>query len=187
MYPNNTSIQKIMSTIQSWKVWTTIRLGIPCRSGTTGENFYYSVHRSGYFAPDESCKRILYSPEFRLETKERQVELIETGLVELGFGEDGASHEELCNRAIECGLKLCPIEVGPQVCIQQLGVVTSRYSGVSIGMKPVVTGRKMSEIFSIMPPPELGKVHLLTAHTVHSWCRGKGDGKSGFIFMRELE
>ena len=54
---------------------------------------------------------ILGQRAFRLAKKETEVNLVKTTVRDLGFPE-GATYEDICNKAKEAGLNLCPAEVG---------------------------------------------------------------------------
>ncbi len=53
-------------------------------------------------------------------TKERkEIKIIIISLANLGFGfNENVEYPTICLKAKEMGLKLCPAEVGPQVCLQ---------------------------------------------------------------------
>jgi hypothetical protein len=60
---------------------------------------------------------ILAKPAFTVSTDKAEVDLMVISPAELGFS-DGASYKDICTRAIELGLELCPAEVGPQLRLQ---------------------------------------------------------------------
>ncbi len=61
--------------------------------------------------------QILKSPDFKVLAENENIDLIEVSVRALGF-EKLARYEDICKRAKELGLELCPAEVGPQLRLQ---------------------------------------------------------------------
>lgn len=49
--------------------------------------------------------------------EETRIDLVIVSMIDLGF-ERRAPFKDVCKRALELGLVLCPIEAGPQICLQ---------------------------------------------------------------------
>ena len=60
---------------------------------------------------------LLKSPDFKVIGEHRNIDLVEVSVGSLGF-EKWARYEDICKKAKELGLELCPAEVGPQLRLQ---------------------------------------------------------------------
>lgn len=99
--------------VAQWPVWKTIRLGTGQK---TADDFRAAFKRGGNKISDWA-NDILGKPAFTVAAKETEVCLVKVTVAELGF-KDGATYREICQRAKELGLDLCPAEVGPQLRLQ---------------------------------------------------------------------
>ena len=63
------------------------------------------------------AESMLKNPDFKVIGEHNDADLVEVSVGSLGF-ENGAEYADICKRAIELGLKLCPAEVGPQLRLQ---------------------------------------------------------------------
>ncbi len=94
-------------------VWKTIRLGTGLK---TVEEFRNAMKKNGThirgYANDifGRCNLIV-------ATQEKEVDLVRPSVEELGF-KNGATLDTIYGRAPELGFRLCPMEVGPQLCLQ---------------------------------------------------------------------
>jgi hypothetical protein len=92
-----------------WKVWKTIKIG-------THENanaFCYVLKAAG-------IKMLSVNYELgQVKTAKRikEIPLVRVSVGDLGF-ENEVTYREICKRALEQGLALCPAEVGLQLCWQ---------------------------------------------------------------------
>ena len=93
-----------------WKTWKTIKLGTGLK---TANDFRKALRASGFWIGDWA-NDILGKPAFTAATKESELELVKVSVEELGF-KNGATRQEICQRAQELGLELCPNEVDPQL------------------------------------------------------------------------
>ena len=102
-------------TIREWKVWKTIKLGTGLK---TMDQFLKAMEAYGYKVSDWA-KDLLKRAKFlaSVALKEIEADLVIVTVAELGF-KDGATFKEICDKAIELGLLLCPAEVGPQLRLQ---------------------------------------------------------------------
>lgn len=97
------------------KVWRRIKLGTGLK---TADDFRGALKtndlRIGDWASD-----ILGKPAFTAAEQESEVDLVRMSVKDLGF-KGNARFDEICARAKELGLELCPAEVGPQLRLQYL-------------------------------------------------------------------
>jgi hypothetical protein len=104
---------KAMKPLPPLKVWKTIKLGTGIKSG---KHFCSSLEqkkfRSGKWARD-----MLQQKAFTIAAEETAMDLVVLSVAELGF-KAGAHYQQICTRALELGLELCPAEVGPQLRLQ---------------------------------------------------------------------
>lgn len=92
------------------KVWKTIKLGTGLKKA---DDFRKAIKARGMKIG--SCANdILGKPAFTVSKTEQEVELVVATPKELGFN-GNATYRDICNKAIELGLELCPAEVGPQL------------------------------------------------------------------------
>ena len=63
------------------------------------------------------AKDLLNSPDFKVVGEHKNTDLVEVSVRALGF-EKYTKYEDICKRAKEFGLELCPAEVGPQLRLQ---------------------------------------------------------------------
>lgn len=113
------------------KVWRTIKLGTGLR---TADDFRSALSRAdmklGGYAND-----MLGKPAFTASETEQEVDLVVASVAELGF-KKGAKYSDICVRAKELGLELCPNEVGPQLRLQYTDQPMNEWLWVA--MEPIV-------------------------------------------------
>ena len=95
-----------------WKTWMTIKLGTLKNVEEIRKALKVGGNNIGDWAND-----ILGKPAFTVSGTEQDVELVNVSVEELGF-KQGACYADICKRAFELGLDLCPAEVGPQLRLQ---------------------------------------------------------------------
>ena len=103
----------VSAPVRIWKTWKTIKLGTGLK---TAADFRKAL-KAGGFRIGDWANDILGKPAFSAATKEVEVELVKVLVRELGF-KNGATRQEIYQRAQELGLKICPNEVGPQLRLQ---------------------------------------------------------------------
>lgn len=96
-----------------WKTWRKVKLGTGLK---TVDDFRKAIKQAGMKIGDWG-NDILGKPVFTVSPEEVEVDLINVSVAELGF-KDGATYKDICVRARELGLELCPNEVGPQLRLQ---------------------------------------------------------------------
>ena len=97
---------------RTWKTWKTIKLG----TFKNVDEIREALKAGGYSIGDWA-NEILDKPTFKISETEQDVELVNVSVEGLGF-KDGARYADICKRALELGLDLCPAEVGPQLRLQ---------------------------------------------------------------------
>ena len=96
-----------------FKTWRMIKLGTGLR---TADDFR-SAHKRADMKIGDYANDMLGKSAFTASETEQQVELVVASVAELGF-KKGARFDQICGRARELGLELCPNEVGPQLRLQ---------------------------------------------------------------------
>ena len=88
-------------------VWNTVKLGT-CK---TADEYRKALKKAGRRIGDWA-NDILGKPAFTASQQETEVDLVVATVAELGLTE-GGQYKDICARAVEMGLELCPAEVGP--------------------------------------------------------------------------
>lgn len=157
------------------KVWKTIKLGVGPRSG---EEFIMHLRAHGYHV-DYSSEKYYRAPDFVWVPIETDVDLIRVTSRELGIEKHRYTFPELCKKALDQGLELCPSEVGPQLRLQ-LGY-QKLYDGFYVAMKPIMVGP--------LPPPGVrrgGCVFWLSCkHTNPGWHFGAPTGPIRYTIVMD--
>lgn len=112
------------------KVWETIKLG----KYKNVDDLEKAILNGGCYICYHS-KEILRYKSFKIAEKEENINLVIVSVADLGFT-NNPSYKNLCSRAREFGLELCPAETGPQLRIQ--GPSYSRGEWLCIGMEPII-------------------------------------------------
>lgn len=98
------------------EVWKTIKLGTPrfkrARDFSRALNDLKIMVSNG-------ANDILYGRRFKVAAKKTEVDLVRVEASKLGLKKP-ASYKQICAKMTECGMELCPIEVGPQLRRQYL-------------------------------------------------------------------
>jgi hypothetical protein len=95
-----------------WKTWKTIKIG------TIGnvDEMRKALKTGKYFISDRA-EEVLGKSDFKVSDIEQCVDLVKVSVEKLGF-KKLTRYEDICKRAFELGLDLCPAEVGPQLRLQ---------------------------------------------------------------------
>jgi hypothetical protein len=131
-----------MSTTSPFKVWKTITLGT-CHK--TADDFRTAFQAAGCYIAD-GAHDILGSAAFRCADQESELDFVVRSVADLGF-RASASYQNICARARELGLELCPAEVGPQLRLQYLNQPFTHW--LQIAMEPLIHSSGRLVIFSI--------------------------------------
>ena len=124
---------------QDFQTWKTIKLG-------TGDDFCRVLKSAGHRVSDWA-EDLINQPAFRVASKELKLKLVRVTVVELGF-KDGATREQIYNRAKELGLELCPAEVGPQLRLQYKDQPMGEW--LRIAMEPITVSGGDLRVFSVV-------------------------------------
>lgn len=106
------ALNLLQSRIPQWKVWKTIKLGVP--ELKTEDDFWQAFEVAGIAVTSGFAQGMLSKVKTGPKT---EVDLVRVTVEELGFNE-GVSERQIYDRAVELGLVLCPFEVGPQLRLQ---------------------------------------------------------------------
>ncbi len=93
-----------------FKLWKTIKLGTHKNADEIRKSLKTNGHNIGDWANDILGK-------MEISKTEEEVNLVVATVRELGF-KNGANYADICKKAQELGLELCPAEVGPQLRLQ---------------------------------------------------------------------
>ncbi len=129
--------------LTSWiTIWKTIQLG----TGLKDANAFLEALDSNGCKASNWGKKILGKPAFRVAKKKTEVDLVNLSVAELGF-KDGATINDIYERAISLGLQLCPNEVGPQLRLQYRDQPKGEW--VLVAMEPIADSDGSLSIFDV--------------------------------------
>jgi hypothetical protein len=97
----------VSATKRDFAIWKTAKLGT-CK---TADDYRKALKKARY-GINIWANEILNKAAFTFTQQETEVDLVVLSVGELGF-KDGAHYNDICARAVEMGLELCPAEVGP--------------------------------------------------------------------------
>lgn len=92
-----------------WRIWRTMELG----TGLTPLDFRGALKSNGFFF-NSRANDLFNNTSFTVAKRKIEVDLVAPSVFELGFPK-GSTRENIYRRAQELGLKLCPLEVIPQL------------------------------------------------------------------------
>jgi len=124
-----------------WKTWKTIKLGTLKNAEEIRQALKASGNNIGNWVND-----ILGKPTFTVSKTEQEVELVNVSVEELGF-KGSACYADICKRALELGLDLCPAEVGPQLRLQWKDQPKGTY--VVVAMNAITDSDGFLSVFSV--------------------------------------
>jgi hypothetical protein len=156
----------------NFKIWKTIKVGNYknvyelCKAL---ENSGFSINRDaeyilgvgGHTFLDET--RFCESP-FILEATEKRIHLVNLSVADLGF-KKGATYKDICDKAKEFGLELCPNEVGPQLRLQYKEQLKKDAWLLYVAIKPIIDFDGSQNIFE------------LVSHGGHLWIDMRSTGR----------
>lgn len=123
-------------------MWKTISVGTYISVGELKKAIHAKGFRIGSWAED-----VLQSQKFTLAPKENIIHLVRVTPQDLGFP-DGAYRTDIYKRAIEFGLELCPLEIGPQLRLQY--VDQPKLESLQIGMEPQTDSKGHESEFRVV-------------------------------------
>ena len=125
----------------TFNVWKTIKLGTHKDADALRKAMKKANFTIGDWAND-----ILSKSAFTVASAEEEIQLVNMSVAELGF-KDGATYGNICSKAKELGLELCPNEVGPQLRLQYKDQPKGEY--LRIAMEPITDSDGNLGIFSV--------------------------------------
>lgn len=125
----------------SFNVWKTIKLG----TLKNADEFRKAFKKDGFKIGDWG-NDILKKPAFTVSSAEEEIQLANVSVADLGFKE-GATYGNICAKAKELGLELCPNEVGPQLRLQYKDQPKGEY--LRIAMEPIADSDGDLRIFNV--------------------------------------
>lgn len=151
-------------------IWKTVRLGTCKSSSGYAKALRSAGMRIGGWGGDILSK-ISYSKE------EIDLNLVVLSVAELGFKE-GATYVEICAKAIQLGLELCPAEVGPALLLQY-GDPPQRGERLYIAMEAISNRLNYRCIFTVEHNAGAWLDGDNGGHLVHFWSAA-----ARFVFVR---
>jgi len=140
----------------NFKVWKTIDIGTYKDVESLLKALVDNDFCIGSWADD-----VLKSSNFAVASKERTVELVRVTPQDIGF-QNGAYRKDMYTRALELGLQLCPLEVGPQLRLQYAD--QPKRESLQIGMEPQVDSEEHESEFRVVHSPMGGPLWLVGDH-----------------------
>jgi len=123
------------------KVWKKIKLGTHKDADALRKALKKADFKIGNWGND-----ILGKPAFTVAIAEEEIQLVNLSVAELGF-KDGATYGNICAKAKELGLELCPNEVGPQLRLQYKDQPKGEW--LRIAMEPIADSDGNPDIFTV--------------------------------------
>lgn len=111
------------------------------------------------------AKDLIKSKDFKIE-KPRKIDPTIISVKELGFPE-GATYKEICERAKEKGLELCPAEVGPQLRLQ-----SDFGEWLTIAMNPITDSDGYPRVFRVVRDEGVRWLDAVWGGPEHFWLAG---------------
>jgi len=156
---------------RQFPIWKTVKLGLHKSTDEYRKAMKSAKNKVGDWAND-----ILGKPAFTCATEETDVDLVVLSVAELGF-KDGAKYSEICARALELGLELCPAEVGPALRLAYKD--QPRGEWLIIAMEAIAGSGGDLHVFDV--EHDLGELWLFGSHghPEYFW-----DSAYRFVFVR---
>jgi len=123
----------------TFPVWKTVTLGTFKDVKSLKKALEEKGFRIGDWAAD-----VLNQRTFKLAKEETEVNLVRLSVKELGFPR-GAPYGEICAKAQELGLNLCPAEVGPALRYQYPDQPTGEW--LTVAMEPLAVSDGRPSVF----------------------------------------
>ncbi|MBI2030332.1 hypothetical protein HYT05_01790 [Candidatus Kaiserbacteria bacterium] len=101
----NTTEVLAQSTANDFPIWKTVTLG----THRTPDEYHKALKKAGFQIGDRATDIL---GKICCTHEETELDLVMLSVKELGFN-DEACYRDICVKALESGLKLCPAEVGP--------------------------------------------------------------------------
>ena len=145
----------------SFNVWKTIKLGTHKNADALRKALKKADFRISDWGND-----ILGKPAFTVASAEEEIQLVNLSVADLGFKE-GATYKNICAKAKELGLELCPNEVGPQLRLQYKDQPKGEY--LRIAMEPITDSDGSLNIFNVEHDGDDLWLHGRIGDSDHFW------------------
>ena len=153
----------------SFNVWKTIKLG----TLKNADEFRKALKKDGFKIGDWG-NDIIGKPAFTVASTEEEIQLVNVSVADLGF-KNGATYKDICAKAKELGLELCPNEVGPQLRLQYKDQPKGEY--LRIAMEPITDSDGDLHIFRVGHGDDDLWLHGLNGYSDRFWY-----ANSRFVF-----
>ena len=137
-----TKVEVLLGEKISFNVWKTIKLG----NYKNADEFRKALKKNGFKIGDWA-NDILSKPAFTVAGASEEIQLVNVSVADLGF-KNGATYKDICTKAKELGLELCPNEVGPQLRLQYKDQPKGEW--LRIAMEPIIDSGGHLGIFNIV-------------------------------------
>lgn len=127
---------------KTFTVWKTIKLG----TIKNADDFRKALKKAG-FKIGNWGNDILDKPAFTVASSEEEIQLVNLSVADLGF-KNGATYKDVCAKAKELGLELCPNEVGPQLRLQYKDQPKGEW--LRIAMEPITDSDGHLHVFGVV-------------------------------------
>jgi len=128
--------------VKDFLIWKTIKLG----TYKNVDALRNSIKSDGNIEISDWANDILGKPAFTVAGAEEEIRLVNVSVADLGF-KNGATYKDICAKAKELGLELCPNEVGPQLRLQYKDQPKGEY--LRIVMEPISGSSGDLNIFGV--------------------------------------
>lgn len=155
-----------------FQVWKTIKLGTGIKDAAGFRKAISDAKmRIGNYADD-----ILGKPAFKASDTEQDVDLVTMTVAELGF-KGNATYKQICDKAIELGLELCPAEVGPQLRLQYTDQPMNEW--VIVAMEAIADSNGSLSVFDVVRLGDGTWLYSNCGRPGYVWNAGRR-----FVFVR---
>lgn len=131
----------VPATKPEFPVWKTVRLGIY----KNADGYRKALKKAGLRLSDWASD-MMGKSAFTCAKQGTELDLVRLTVAELGF-KDGARYADICAKALELGLGLCPAEVGPALRLQYDD--QPRDEWVRVGMEAITDSDGSLSIFAV--------------------------------------
>lgn len=160
------------STPRDFPIWKTIKLGTGLK---TADDFRKAI-KSLKFRISDHANDILGQPALTVSPTEIEVDLVLLTIAELGL-QNGVIYRDICAKAKEFGLELCPAEVGPQLRLQYTDQPMGEW--IVVAMDPITGSGGYPKVFDVFRRIADVWLNGYCGHLGNKWCAG-----NLFVFVR---
>ena len=122
-------VDSIQGSLPGLKTWRTMKIGIGDMQSSA--DFYRALNQAGHISKTHLA---LYEGfDFVAVPHETEIKLVQVSLGDIGFPY-GATRFNIYRRADQLGLKLCPPELAPRLCLER---ESSEIECIHVGMEPI--------------------------------------------------